>query len=319
MCLIQLCYMDNKKIEPNLTEIELKYREVIDSLLIPIAINDKNHNITFLNRKFIEIFGYTTEDIPNLSLWWQKAYPDLEYRKLVSETWQSRVGEAKKTNKDFSPMEVNIKTKDGKTKRVIVSANFLNNHAGNFHLVILNDITENKKVEETLQANKLKCELALRSAHMGVWIFDLIENKRFFDTQTCALLGIDPETFSGSEEEFYSVVHPDDRNLLKVALVNTIDSGVMYEPEYKVIWPNGEIRNITARAELIRDDMGKPKMINGIIWDITEHKKVEIQLEQKAVELQKVNQIMIGRELKMIELKKEILNLKEELEKLKKS
>jgi len=57
------------------------------------------------------------------------------------------------------------------------------------------DISDRKRVEEALQENKERLDLALRSAHMGVWYWDIIENKRYFDDQVCDLFGIDPATF----------------------------------------------------------------------------------------------------------------------------
>ena len=44
--------------------------------------------------------------------------------------------------------------------------------------------------------------------------------------------------------------------------------------------------------------------------DITDHRNAEEKIEEHAAEVERLNQVMIGRELKMIELKKEIENLK---------
>jgi len=177
------------------------------------------------------------------------------------------------------------------------------------------NITNGKCVDENVSENKIKLDLVLRSARMGAWQFNIVENKRYFDNQTCALLGIDPATFSGTPEEFYAVVHPDDREMLKASLAHTIDSSVLYEPEYRVIWHDGSIHNITARAELIRDDKSKSEIINGVIWDITERKKSDEILKEKVEKLEVMNKIMVGREIKMVELKKEIADLKESAEK----
>ena len=77
---------------------------------------------------------------------------------------------------------------------------------------------ERKRVEEELRINQSRLDLALRSAHMGVWHLDMVENRRSFDDQVCHLLGIDPAKFTGTEEEFFNAVHPDDRELLKAAM-----------------------------------------------------------------------------------------------------
>ena len=137
------------------------------------------------------------------------------------------------------------------------------------------DITGRKLAEDELSINKAKLDLALKAANMGVWQFYISERKRVFDNQLCYLLGIDPSTFKGTTEEFFTAVHPDDHEKIKADLNNTIDCNAPYEPEYRVIWPDGSIHHITARGELVRDDNGNPKMINGIAWDVTEQKRAE--------------------------------------------
>jgi PAS domain S-box-containing protein/putative nucleotidyltransferase with HDIG domain len=110
---------------------------------------------------------------------------------------------------------------------------------------------------------------------MGVWRWEIIENKRYFDAQLCHLLGINPATFTGTAEEFFEAVDPDDRETVKAALARTVEQDVLYEPEYRVVWPDGSVHYIAARGRLVRDDQGRPLRINGIIWDITEGKQSE--------------------------------------------
>ena len=55
------------------------------------------------------------------------------------------------------------------------------------------------------------------------------------------------------------------------------------------------------------------EVIQGIFRDITEQKKAQLQREELINELEEINSIMTGRELKMIELKKQINKLSGEL------
>ena len=45
---------------------------------------------------------------------------------------------------------------------------------------------------------------------------------------------------------------------------------VSYDTQYRAVWPDGSVHYITARGRLIRDVAGRPKEVNGVIWDITE-------------------------------------------------
>ncbi|MCZ7383067.1 MAG: PAS domain S-box protein [Candidatus Methanoperedens sp.] len=144
---------------------------------------------------------------------------------------------------------------------------------------------QRKRAEDALRENEARLDLALRSARMGVWHWDIIENRRYFDDQVCHLLGINPATFTGAAEEFFGAVHPDDRETIKAALARTIEQNVPYEPEYRAVWPDGSVHYITARGRLVRDDKGHALRITGIVWDITERKKAEeIRLENERLE-----------------------------------
>jgi len=145
---------------------------------------------------------------------------------------------------------------------------------------------ERKWVEEKLGENRSRLDLALRSALMGVWRLDLIEKKRHFDDQVCHLLGIDPAKFIGTAEEFYEAVHPDDRKMLKAVWARTIKQHVPYESEYRVVWPDGSVHYVSARGKLVHDDKGRPVMVNGLIWDITDRKQMEDELRRSRTELE---------------------------------
>jgi len=148
------------------------------------------------------------------------------------------------------------------------------------------DITERKKTEEALSVSKAELDLAMRSAKMGVWQFNIVENKRFFDDQTCSLLGLDPATFGGTAEELYAVIHSEDREKIKAAFARTVEKGVPYQPEYRVVWPDGSIHYITSRGELVRDEKGGPERVHGILWDISEQKQAEELIKDSEERLQ---------------------------------
>ena len=153
------------------------------------------------------------------------------------------------------------------------------------------DITERKRVEESLRESEARLDLALRSAHMGVWRLELIENKHHFDDQVCHLLGIDPAKFTGTAEQFYKAVHPDDREMLMAALARSIEHDVLYETEYRAVWPDSSVHYLRARGKLYRDEAGRPTEINAVLWDVTEVKSAEKEREKLEAQLRQSQKV----------------------------
>ena len=73
---------ERKVMEDELKNSEAKFRSIIEVSPVPMALNDEQLNITFLNPAFVQTFGYTVDDIPTVADWWPKAYPDPDYRRL---------------------------------------------------------------------------------------------------------------------------------------------------------------------------------------------------------------------------------------------
>jgi PAS domain S-box-containing protein len=147
-------------------------------------------------------------------------------------------------------------------------------------LVVFQDISQNKRAEAELRASRERLDLALRSAQMGVWHWDLQQGKRVFDAQVMALLGIDPATFTGTAEEFFGVVHPDDRHFVEAALALTLKTDAPYQTDYRAIWRDGSVHHVQARGRLTRDELGMPARVNGVIWDVTDRKRTEAALRE---------------------------------------
>lgn len=110
-------------------------------------------------------------------------------------------------------------------------------------------------------------------------------------------------------------VHPDDIQVLNQSIDNKI-SGIDKTPEfpeYRVVRPDGGISWILARSYPVFDQNGNIQKMAGIAENISERKEAEFLIEEKIAELKRFNKALIGRELKMVELKKEINELRSEL------
>jgi PAS domain S-box-containing protein len=155
-----------------LSESEQRFRAVFESSPVPSTLNDGEGNITHLNAAFVQLFGYTREDIPNLRQWWIKAYPDPAYRQWVADTWLAHLERAQGDTPVFEPLEVNIQCRDGRYRTVLAAAEPLGMSFGGTLLVTLYDITERKRMEDSVRENERILRAAIEALDEAFVLFD---------------------------------------------------------------------------------------------------------------------------------------------------
>ncbi len=147
---------------------------------------------------------------------------------------------------------------------------------------LVQDITSAKHAEQALLESENKYRLAVMSlkeaqsiSHMGNWKWNLNSGEIEWSDEMYHIFGIDKDTFAGRLSDVMSnVIHPDDRSNISY---DNISSIALKEPiEYRIILPDGSVRNILALAGKVQEDeLGEPLFITGIAQDITERKKAE--------------------------------------------
>jgi PAS domain S-box-containing protein len=130
---------------------EAKARAIIDASPVPMALNDDAQNITILNPAFTATFGYVQSDIPTLSDWWPKAYPDPVYRQKIAEVWLAEVSRSAQSGTPFTPMEAIIRCKDGTDRIVLATATPLEDAHRGIYLVMIHDITDRRYAEDEIR------------------------------------------------------------------------------------------------------------------------------------------------------------------------
>jgi signal transduction histidine kinase/CheY-like chemotaxis protein len=80
-----------------------------------------------------------------------------------------------------------------------------------------------------------------------------------------------PPTLDG----FLEMVHPDDRGWVYAESQRAFARGEALETEHRIVWPNGEIRWVRARAKLESDAEGRPRRLLGLVQDVTEKRRAD--------------------------------------------
>lgn len=154
---------DRKNSEMAIRFSEAKFRSIINASPVPMALCDDQGQITYINLSFTGTFGYSADEIPNLSVWRNKAYPCPEYRETVLEKWRANFQQAKMTGDIFEPIEIKIQCKDGSVKLVVASATpILEGHSG-LYLLVAQDITDRYESEQKIVKAHAAAEAASRA------------------------------------------------------------------------------------------------------------------------------------------------------------
>lgn len=137
------------------------------------------------------------------------------------------------------------------------------------------DITERKRVEEALADASDRLRQALRAARAGAWEWKISTNGVTWSEENFLVMGLDPHTHQASFDNWLSRVHPEERERCTREIRQALNTGVDLNLEFRVIWPNGEVRWINDVGRLVYDASGKPESMYGIQIDITERKMAQ--------------------------------------------
>ncbi|MGB4068839.1 MAG: PAS domain S-box protein [Nitrospira sp.] len=137
------------------------------------------------------------------------------------------------------------------------------------------DITEQKALEQILYDTIQRLDVATKSGGIGVWEYYISENKLVWDTQMYRLYGYTVEDFPAAYEAWTSRLHPEDKLAAEAALQAAIEGRRPFDTEFRVVLPNKAIRHIKATAIVLKDDQGTAVRMIGINYDITARKESE--------------------------------------------
>jgi PAS domain S-box-containing protein len=142
------------------------------------------------------------------------------------------------------------------------------------------DITGRKLIEESLRVNEERLKLATRAGGIGIWDWDVTANILTWGESMYTLYGICKEEFSGAYDAWVHTLHPDDRQFADGEIQAALRGIREYAPEFRIVRPDGTVRNIKASAKVYRDAQGNPTRMVGTNFDLTEQKRIENELRK---------------------------------------
>ncbi len=136
-----------------------------------------------------------------------------------------------------------------------------------------------KKSKANQSNTEERLKLAVASGRIGIWEYNIQSNELIWNDTMFELYGTRRENFNGAYEAWSTLLHPEDRAATETALENAIKGLSEYKPEFRIIWPNGDVNFILGHAQVIRDEAGNAVSVIGTNWDNQAEAKSQQQLQ----------------------------------------
>lgn len=127
---------------------------------------------------------------------------------------------------------------------------------------------ELQRTVEELKGREGELHKAQELARIGSWSYTL-DGRLTWSEQLYRIYGMQPGEFTPGREIFLDLIHPQDRDAMQTWIEECLNGRQPGEIQFRVVHPDGTLRHISGRGELIRDDRGKPTGMSGTAQDVT--------------------------------------------------
>lgn len=133
---------------------------------------------------------------------------------------------------------------------------------------------------ERLINSERRRSIALAAGSMGSWDLNSLTGQVSWDEGQYGIAGLSPDQFQPTMETLQGLLHPDDYVPIQRAMRASLESSDTFHEEYRIIRPNGEERWCVSTAIVSQDAEGRPCLLSGVTYDITERKLAEFALTE---------------------------------------
>ncbi len=131
-----------------------------------------------------------------------------------------------------------------------------------------------KRFEQELRESEERLSLATEAADAGPWVLDAKGARFWTGAKLLELLGMPPGD-GVDVEDYFALIHPDDRQDVRGVLAEALQSRDKKVVEYRIVRPDGEVRWMMSRGRLVARGADGPARLTGITSDITARKQQE--------------------------------------------
>jgi PAS domain S-box-containing protein len=244
----------------------------LDTAAVFLLALDQEGRITLVNRYACSVLGWTADELNGRS-WVDTCIPP-SIRHTLNTRFHSLVGG------DLTVLENPVLTKSGEERLIEWRNTLLRNNEGQVIGTFSSglDITERNRAEVALRAAEERTRFALEAARVGIWDLDFATGALEWSEILEFQYGLEPGSFGGTFEAFVALVHPEDRDALRLAFAQASQSGGDCTLSHRTRLPDGTVRWISGAGRIRLDTQGKPARGVGISLDVTDLRTEQLRV-----------------------------------------
>ncbi len=270
-----------KEAELRARELDALYRNLIEQMpaVTYVDLPDGALTSVYVSPQVESMLGVKQEDVTSSEQWLSRVHPDDREHALRG----TQEGVASK--EPFS-LEYRMIRPDGREIWVRDQASVVLDDEGDPSLVqgVLFDITEQKRIEEEFRTTAARFRTLIEQIPAVTYIEwpDAPGHASYMSPQYQDLMGYTPEERVADPEMWTKLLHPEDRDRELARAAEALATGEPFASEYRMIAKDGHTIWVRDGARPVRDPDGTTRFWQGVMFDISEQKRLEQELHDTA-------------------------------------
>ena len=261
-----------KEIETQLNRLNQRFTNMFKNHhAIMLLVEPKTGNIIDANLSAQKFYGYTLEEFTALHIDDINVASPEEIATRRQQVIQNKTAhfifEHKKKNGDIATVEANVSV--------------IETEQGNILFSIIMDVSKEKENEQKLTKVFNQLQQAQKIAKIGLWELHHSKQTLEWSDEIFNIFEIDKEQFGASYEAFVEAIHPDDREEVHNAYINSLTTKEPYEITHRLLMSDGRIKYVLEQCDTEFDDDGSPLLSRGTVQDITEFKMLDTTIRNE--------------------------------------
>jgi PAS domain S-box-containing protein len=242
-----------------------------------ITIDEQGKIISF-NQAAQRMFGYSEADVLNKNISMMMLPQEgMKHDGYLNQYAQSGIAHIMGVGRKLRALK-----KSGEDFPIHLSISKVSSEQGVVFTGIIRDVSKEEKLEQEQEQHQQalievneRVNLATDAAGIGIWQYDIKNDKLTWDKWMHKIYDIPQHDFTSTMLDWKKNIHPDDAEEASQAIKNAIANHSDFDHEFRIQTPSGIIRHIKAMALIKLNSEGIPVQMTGVNMDITERKIVE--------------------------------------------